>query len=206
MIATEIRPQRDRPRRPAPGARAVVLAALVVLSAGAARAQQVRIPDVVLAQVLGTVPEEAGRATEAPDAGVERVAHRMRQRFEDQLVAGVERPSVELEVHFDWDSDQIHAESAPEIEAAARVLNQHFPAQRFQLAGYTDESGEADYNLDLSRRRATAVRRELVERYGVAGERLDPVGYGEANPLGDVSAEQRRRVELQILREATDAR
>lgn len=173
-----------------------------LLAANAADAQEMRVPDIVLAQTLGRTPEEPRAVVPAApqDPAVSLVANRLRQDFEDQLVAGVARPSVELEVHFDFDSARIHEESGTQIEAAARLLNHHFDRIQFRLAGYTDAAGEPDYNRALSQRRAEAVWAELVERHGVDADRLEPVGYGEDNPLGEVSAEKRRRVELQILR------
>ena len=174
-------------------------AAWVLLFAQSADAQTIQVPDVVLAQVLGpeALDARAAREVEAPE--IERVAHRMQQHFEDQLVAGVTRPSVELEVHFDFDSAEIHTESHAQIEAAATVLTNHFPATRFRVAGYTDDAGEAAYNQWLSERRAEAVYQMLVDEYGVEAERLERVGFGEEGE-GDASDAQRRRVELQILR------
>ncbi len=167
-----------------------------VLFAQSADAQSFQVPDVVLAQVLGPdAPAVRARA----DADVQLVANRMQQVFEDQLVAGVARPSVELEVHFDFDSDEIHAASHDQIEAAASVLTNHFPATRFRVAGYTDDAGEADYNQALSERRAEAVYQLLVDEYGVDAERLERVGFGETGEGDEIDA-QRRRVELQILR------
>lgn len=175
-----------------------------LLAAKSADAQSNGVPEIVLAQVLGHVPEVAAPARgPAPAAGdeVQRVAQRMRESFQDQLVAGVRRPSVELEVHFDFDSDEIHEESAPQIEAAAELLNHHFQQQRFRVAGYTDAVGSEAYNQQLSERRAAAVWQRLVEEHGVRPERLERVGFGEADPAEASDAAQHRRVELQILRE-----
>lgn len=174
----------------------------VLLAANSASAQSgMVVPEFVLAQVLGpdARPAAAGANTPAPSPAVHMVANRMRQHFEDQLVAGVTRPSVELEVHFDFDSDVIHEESTAQIEAAAAVLSDHFPDTRFRVAGYADAAGSADYNLVLSERRARAVWEQLVEEYGVGADRLEMVGFGE-DDSGDANDAQRRRVELQILR------
>lgn len=119
------------------------------------------------------------------------------------MVAGVARPSVELEVHFDFDSDDLHEAATPDIEAAASVLVDHFPNTRFRVAGFTDAAGSADYNLDLSERRARAVYQELVENHGVQADRLESMGFGEDASEGATDA-QRRRVELQILRDGAE--
>jgi len=190
----------------------LAIAAIVVwfcLLTNSAEAQQIQIPEHVLAQVLG--PDRADRMNPVPELAAAQaetmnlVAHRMRADFEDQLVAGVSRPSVELEVHFDFDSDAIHTESIEDIEAAAVVMTNHFPDTRFRVAGYTDASGSADYNQELSERRAMAVWRQLVDDYGVTPDRLESVGFGEdsenqAEVDDSVANAKRRRVELQILR------
>lgn len=174
----------------------------LLLVGNAAEAEPGRVPDFVLAQVLGAeaphpVPERAAPA--APEDTAQRVAAHLSRDLADQLVAGVHRPSVELEVHFDFDSDAIHEASSPQIEAAAEVLTRHFPDERFRVAGYTDAVGDADYNQTLSERRARAVWRALVETHGVAPERLDARGFG-IDGSSEVSDAERRRVELQILR------
>jgi len=189
-------------------------AAWVGLLARAAEAQTQRVPDVVLAQVLGAGAVASAKtargeqaAPVAPEASAEAlVAHRMRASFQDQLVAGVTRPSVELEVHFDFDSAEIHRDSHGQIAAAATVLSEHFPTTRFRVAGYTDAAGAAEYNQALSERRADAVWTMLVEEHGVEAARLERVGFGEDGDQGadgDAPAidAQRRRVELQILRD-----
>ena len=178
------------------------IAAWALLATNSADAQEIQVPDYVLAQVLGTARPQAAapQAMPASVPEVNLVAHRMRQNFEDQMVAGVSRPSVELEVHFDFDSDDLREESGSQIEAAAAVLNQHFPETRFRVAGYTDAAGTADYNQQLSERRAIAVWSKMVEEYGVDADRLERVGFGEEDPDLEATDAQRRRVELQILR------
>ena len=180
------------------------IAGWLLLVSNVAEAQQIQVPEIVLAQVLGPNAERDARLAPAPlvaDPGVALVAVAIRDRFEDQLVAGVARPSVELEVHFEFDSVDIDDESGPQIEAAAAVLVDHFPETRFRVAGYTDAAGSDAYNQKLSERRAAAVTQRLVDDYGVPADRLESIGFGE-----DASAEesdaQRRRVELQILRGA----
>jgi OmpA-OmpF porin, OOP family len=50
------------------------------------------------------------------------------------------------------------------------------------IEGHTDSIGSESYNQRLSERRALAVKHYLVSR-GVAGDRLDTVGYGESRPV-----------------------
>jgi outer membrane protein OmpA-like peptidoglycan-associated protein len=178
----------------------IAIALWFLLATNSADAQQIQVPQIVLAQVLGHDLEVAPTAKPSPEPAANLVANRIRQQFKDQIVAGVTRPAVELEVHFAFDSDRIDSESGPQIAAAAQVLNQDFPETRFRVAGFTDAAGSTEYNQQLSERRAIAVWEMLVEQHGVGPDRLERVGFGEDDPVAGGDDAQRRRVELQILR------
>ena len=67
--------------------------------------------------------------------------------------------------------------------------------------GYTDSTGSADYNEQLSQRRANSVGNYLIQS-GVGANRISAVGFGESNPIASNSTPegraQNRRVEVQI--------
>ena len=69
---------------------------------------------------------------------------------------------------------------------------------RFRIVGHTDASGGDTVNQPLSERRAEAVRAYLIERHGVAPERLEATGMGAREPLdpADPRAAGNRRVEI----------
>jgi outer membrane protein OmpA-like peptidoglycan-associated protein len=79
------------------------------------------------------------------------------------------------------------------------TLLQENPQRTVLIEGFTDSTGSAKHNLDLSERRANAVSSVLVEM-GVAQERIDIHGYGEEFPVAaNNSAANRqlnRRVEI----------
>jgi OOP family OmpA-OmpF porin len=87
------------------------------------------------------------------------------------------------------------------LEEAAATLNQ-YPELHIEVAGHSDDVGDAAANAGLSERRARTVRNLLIQ-YGVAEERLTFKGYGESQPIADNStAEGRatnRRVELRLV-------
>ena len=87
------------------------------------------------------------------------------------------------------------------LRFAAATLNQ-YPELHIEVAGHSDDVGDAAANAGLSERRARTVRHFLIE-YGVAEERLTFKGYGESQPIADNStAEGRatnRRVELRLV-------
>jgi K(+)-stimulated pyrophosphate-energized sodium pump len=73
---------------------------------------------------------------------------------------------------------------------------------RARIGGYTDASGDAAANLQLSQARAANVKTELVA-LGIAAERLDAKGYGSQFPVGDNSTEdgraKNRRISLRVI-------
>jgi OmpA-OmpF porin, OOP family len=102
-------------------------------------------------------------------------------------------------LYFDTDKDVVKPESQPTLAEIAKLLKSE-PSLRVHVVGHTDNQGKAEYNLDLSRRRATSVARELTGKYGVAGNRLDAFGCGVYAPVASNEAEdgraKNRRVEL----------
>ncbi len=78
----------------------------------------------------------------------------------------------------------------------ARALKKH-ARLRIKLRGHADERGPDDYNLELSRKRAEAVKRYLLRR-GVNAGQLEVEAVGEAEPLGG-SMGKNRRVEFKIV-------
>ena len=85
------------------------------------------------------------------------------------------------DIYFSFNSDQIRAESEPRIKEIADALNKH-PDWKLSVDGHTDSVGSNNYNLDLSRRRAAAVKDALVKRYKIDPNRLATVGYGSTRP------------------------
>ena len=68
-------------------------------------------------------------------------------------------------------------------------------AFKIQIAGHTDNTGNAAANQSLSQRRANAVTRILVDKYGVAADRLSAEGYG---PIGRWRPTNRRKTKRSI--------
>jgi OOP family OmpA-OmpF porin len=99
----------------------------------------------------------------------------------------------------DTDSDRLKPESAPVIRSVARSLEAD-PALKLQIEGHTDATGNADRNIDLSKRRAEAVKPVLVSQFKVDPSRLTTVGLGATMPadLNDTPQcrAQNRRVEF----------
>lgn len=85
-------------------------------------------------------------------------------------------------VYFRTNSDQILRRSNRLLNNVADVINNHPEITMIRVEGHTDDRGDDDYNLDLSRRRAASVVAYLVRRDVDAG-RLQARGFGEVNPI-----------------------
>lgn len=100
---------------------------------------------------------------------------------------------------FDYDKDVVRPESKPALIEIAKALSAN-PTLRVEIVGHTDNRGAADYNLDLSRRRAANVAAALTREHGVAAGRLTSSGAGLGAPVASNDTEEgrarNRRVEL----------
>jgi outer membrane protein OmpA-like peptidoglycan-associated protein len=102
-------------------------------------------------------------------------------------------------IYFDTDKDTLRADSQPTLAEIGKLLAAN-RQMKLHVVGHTDNQGKGDYNLDLSRRRAASVARELAAKFGVAPDRLDSFGCGLYAPVGsndnEESRAKNRRVEL----------
>jgi outer membrane protein OmpA-like peptidoglycan-associated protein len=110
-----------------------------------------------------------------------------------------DKPKIDLEINFDYNSADISTKSVASVQALGRALsNPDLKGSTFVVAGHTDAAGGETYNQDLSERRADSIKKYLVDKYGIVGTDLVTVGYGKtklkdpANPLAEVN----RRVQV----------
>jgi len=102
-------------------------------------------------------------------------------------------------IYFNFASDELRSESEPVLHEIADALKAHADWTLI-INGHTDNIGGDALNLDLSRRRASAVRKALVERYKIEDSRLTTNGFGASQPKESNDSERgralNRRVEL----------
>jgi outer membrane protein OmpA-like peptidoglycan-associated protein len=111
-----------------------------------------------------------------------------------------EKKKVEIYgIYFDFASDRLKPESTPVLDEIARAMQNH-PDWKLSVSGHTDNVGGDAYNLDLSKRRAAAVKQALVTRYHIGPAKLTTDGYGAGRPIDTNDTLQgrarNRRVEL----------
>ena len=94
------------------------------------------------------------------------------------------------DVFFDFNSATLKPGANTELDRVANVLNQ-YPQTNIRVEGYTDQKGSEEYNLQLSERRADAVRNALIQK-GIDQARISAVGFGECCPVSSDDAANRR--------------
>jgi outer membrane protein OmpA-like peptidoglycan-associated protein len=110
-----------------------------------------------------------------------------------------ERPSIDLEIYFDYKSAALSPRAMPSLATLGRALSSpDLKGSVFMIGGHTDAVGGEAYNLGLSERRAKAVRQYLIDKYALSPDNLLAVGYGKEQ-LKDKDhpfAEENRRVQV----------
>jgi outer membrane protein OmpA-like peptidoglycan-associated protein len=103
------------------------------------------------------------------------------------------------EIYFSFNSDQIREESEPTLSELGDLLRRHTD-WKLSIEGHTDSIASDAFNLDLSRRRAVAVKEALVTRFGIDAGRLTTNGFGKSRPRDTNETPEgrarNRRVEL----------
>jgi OOP family OmpA-OmpF porin len=105
-------------------------------------------------------------------------------------------------VFFATNEDKLGASSTEVLDRAAATL-QKFPNVKVEISGHTDSTGNREHNMDLSQRRAEAVKRYLVGK-GIDDKRLVTRGAGPDEPLDSNASlsgrAKNRRIEFRVLR------
>jgi outer membrane protein OmpA-like peptidoglycan-associated protein len=166
-----------------------------------------------LTRGLSIGPQTDPAATEAEGKFVQSIrgrATRSLSTAEREEIATIakDKPNIDLEITFDYNSADISGKSLGSVQALGRALtNPDLKGSTFIVAGHTDAAGGEGYNQDLSERRADAIKRYLMQNYGIAPADLVTVGYGKSKlkdpnqPLAEVN----RRVQVVNMENKTTA-
>src|SRR5258708_33086937 len=178
---------------------AVISAGLVIpMGIGFARAAQQASPEQIIRALKParitrslTSPVDAARAAEEA-----RFVNGLRNRTTSSLsseerekIVSIARtkPSIDLEINFEYNSATIGARATSQVTALGLALTSaDLKGATFVVAGHTDAKGSDTYNQGLSERRADAVKRFLQESYGIEADKLVTAGYGKTQ-LKDTS-------------------
>jgi outer membrane protein OmpA-like peptidoglycan-associated protein len=108
-------------------------------------------------------------------------------------------PSVMLNIVFAYNSSELSQDSISQLNELGKALNSEtLGIYSFDVAGHTDAAGSADFNRNLSIRRAEAVKRYLTLQFRIRPERLSTSGWGEDRLIRPESPNHadNRRVEI----------
>jgi outer membrane protein OmpA-like peptidoglycan-associated protein len=104
-------------------------------------------------------------------------------------------------INFETASANILPGSYGLLDRAVKVLTT-YPDLMIEISGHTDSRGNADYNRDLSTRRAESVRQYLLTR-GIEPRRIVAIGYGMDRPIAtnktDAGRASNRRIEFRLI-------
>ena len=123
----------------------------------------------------------------------------LRTEFGAKIVALESGMQFLLPVNFAFDDATVRPQDEAALGRFAQVAQRYYGGSLITVEGFADPAGSARYNLDLSRRRAEAVKRYLVAQ-GVDAQQVKTVGYGKSRLVtpgawGDqIGAEANRRV------------
>lgn len=102
-------------------------------------------------------------------------------------------------IYFDTDKSVVKPESAPTLTEIGKFLKAS-PAMNVFIVGHTDNTGDFNHNLALSKARAEAVVNELVTKYGVNKTQVTAQGVAQLSPIAandtDAGKAKNRRVEI----------
>ncbi len=118
----------------------------------------------------------------------------------DIALSGLTGGKTRLLVFFEFDKSDLQSASAPELNHAIEMMRA-VPTMKVEIAGYSDSIGTLQHNMDLSLRRANAVRDFMIHA-GIAGQRVTTQGYGPNSPIATNTTEEgraeNRRVEFVV--------
>ena len=112
------------------------------------------------------------------------------------------RRAVVYDLYFDFNSADMRHESDSTLNVIAQVLRRN-PDWKLAIEGHTDAVASDRYNLELSGRRAAAVKAALVGTFGIGAGRLTTAGYGESRPQdrNDTVEGRARNRRVELVRE-----
>jgi OOP family OmpA-OmpF porin len=107
-----------------------------------------------------------------------------------------ETVTMDLQLEFDTNSAELRPGHYRELNQVVQFLRE-YPQADAVIEGHTDNTGAADYNQQLSQRRAQSVLAYLVEQ-GIPARRLTAVGYGEERPIADNATAEGRQLNRRV--------
>lgn len=146
-------------------------------------------------------PGEAEAATTPPaEAAAQPKAAANGAQMETAAAAGAAdrvQYCVALNIEFDIDRATIRPQYHDEVTKVGDFMKK-YPSTTAVIEGYTDEVGSAEFNMELSKRRAESVVKALENDYGIDPSRLQALGYGKSKPVADNATDEGKQKNRRI--------
>ena len=152
---------------------------------------------VTAAAVVATIDSDADGVVDSADKCLETPAEAKVDENGCQLTIA-EPVSQTLHIQFANNSAVVPDDAKAEIKKLSTFMTS-YPSTKVTIEGHSDSSGNANYNQDLSERRAKAIAKSLVDEFGVDGTRVDAKGYGEENPIADNNTAEGRKENRRVV-------
>jgi outer membrane protein OmpA-like peptidoglycan-associated protein len=182
-----------------------VLAFGFIPAGGAAHAQEEKSADEIAASLQAPVVRTRG-AAKSSSSSVESLTKiwtstrsLKRDQSEELYKIAEEKPQIDLPIFFDFNSAEIAPQAMRQLnKLGAALARPEFHGRTFMVGGHTDGKGAANYNRDLSRRRAEAVQTYLVNMFRLDPGLLVAAGYGSDHlkDQQDPFSGENRRVQI----------
>jgi outer membrane protein OmpA-like peptidoglycan-associated protein len=99
---------------------------------------------------------------------------------------------VSVMIHFDFGDANIKGEQKKILDALARDIRDSFSGFKIRIGGHTDNVGSYEYNIDLSERRAKAVKEYFTLTHGISPNNLQIEGFAYTKPIDENITEDGR--------------
>ena len=166
-----------------------------------ARATEARTRDVAAAAAVAVASANADARQAQSDADAQRMRAAALERDLQSLQGRQTERGLVItmnDVLFNTGGATLQPGAQQTVTRLAQVLRE-YPERRVMIEGFTDNTGSDALNMQLSERRADALRQALVNS-GVAADRVETRAYGKAYPVADngtaAGRQQNRRVEI----------
>ncbi|MCW8894001.1 MAG: OmpA family protein [Deltaproteobacteria bacterium] len=129
----------------------------------------------------------------------------MQESKKEETTSGaLDGPILRLQIRFHIDSAQLTEKAEKQLSTVGRALESSaLEGQTFEISGHTDSTGQPEWNLELSRKRAEEVKAHLSENYSIKPDSLSIAFFGDTRPAApNTTTENRalnRRVEFKKL-------
>jgi len=122
------------------------------------------------------------------------------EKSKDREVSPIEATILRLLILFPGKATALPEEGADQLSivGARAFTSRELKGAVFEVVGNTDDSGDAKANLEVSKKRAEAVRNYLIKNCNIEAKKLQVAAYGHTHPIVPNSTEQNRKINNRV--------